>query len=52
MEPPLPAIELGETVETMFTSNSPAVVVAEEGKPVGVLTRADLLEFLAHGGAG
>ena len=52
MEPPLPAVELGETVETMFTSNSPAVVVAEEGKPVGVLTRADLLEFLAHGGAG
>ncbi len=52
MEPPLPAVELDETVETMFTSNSPAVVVAEEGKPVGVLTRADLLEFLAHGGAG
>jgi cystathionine beta-synthase len=52
MEPPLPAIELDETVDTMFTSNSPAVVVAEEGKPVGVLTRADLLEFLAHGGAG
>ena len=25
-----------------------AVVVAREGKPVGVLTRSDLLEFLAH----
>ena len=52
MQPPLPAVELDETVDDVFTSNSPAVVVAEEGKPVGVLTRADLLEFLAHGGAG
>jgi predicted transcriptional regulator len=25
-----------------------AVVVAREGKPVGVLTRSDLLDFLAH----
>jgi predicted transcriptional regulator len=25
-----------------------AVVVAREGRPVGVLTRTDLLEFLAH----
>jgi CBS domain-containing protein len=24
-------------------------VVADEGRPAGVLTRADLLEFLAHG---
>jgi CBS domain-containing protein len=24
------------------------VVVAVQGKPVGVLTRSDLLEFLAH----
>jgi len=24
------------------------VVVAHEGRPVGVLTRSDLLEFLAH----
>jgi CBS domain-containing protein len=23
-------------------------VVCEDGKPVGVLTRSDLLEFLAH----
>ncbi len=55
MEPPLPAVEQGETVETVFqdlATGSPAVVVAQQGKPVGVLTRADLLEFLAHGGAG
>ena len=23
-------------------------IVADEGKPIGVLTRSDLLEFLAH----
>jgi cystathionine beta-synthase len=54
MEPPLPAVEQGESVETVFqeiATGSPAVVVAEEGRPVGVITRADLLEYLAHGGA-
>jgi cystathionine beta-synthase len=54
MEPPLPAVEQGETVETVFqeiATGSPAVVVAKEGRPVGVITRADLLEYLAHGGA-
>jgi cystathionine beta-synthase len=54
MEPPLPAVEQGESVETVFqeiATGSPAVVVAKEGRPVGVITRADLLEYLAHGGA-
>ena len=51
MEPPLPAVEIDESVETVFTDLSgtaPAVLVAESGKPVGVLTRADLLEYLAR----
>src|SRR5919199_1312868 len=51
MEPPLPAVEIDESVDTVFTDlsgESPAVVVAERGRPVGVLTRADLLEYLAH----
>jgi cystathionine beta-synthase len=51
MEPPLPAVEIAETVETVFadlSGGSPAVVVAETGRPVGVLSRADLLEYLAH----
>jgi len=51
MEPPLPAVEIGDTVDTVFadlSSGSPAVVVAREGRPAGVLTRADLLEYLAH----
>ena len=51
MEPPLPAVELSESVETVFTDlsgSAPAVLVADSGKPVGVLTRADLLEYLAR----
>ena len=51
MEPPLPAVEIRDTVDTVFadlSSGSPAVVVAREGRPAGVLTRADLLEYLAH----
>jgi cystathionine beta-synthase len=55
MEPPLPAVEIDESVDTVFadlSAGNPAVVVARSGKPVGVLTRADLLEYLAHGRAG
>ncbi len=51
MEPPLPAIEADESVDRVFadlSGGNPAVVVAESGKPVAVLTRADLLEYLAH----
>ncbi len=51
MEPPLPAIEIDDTVDTVFadfSAGTPAVVVAQTGRPVGVLTRADLLEYLAH----
>jgi cystathionine beta-synthase len=51
MEPPLPAVEIRDSVETVFadfSAGNPAVVVARAGRPVGVLTRADLLEYLAH----
>jgi len=50
MEPPLPAVEIGASVDTVFadlSAGNPAVIVARSGKPVGVLTRADLLEYLA-----
>jgi predicted transcriptional regulator len=39
------------TVDDVFstlTGGTNAVVVATDGSPVGVLTRSDLLEFLAH----
>ncbi|HEV3407684.1 MAG TPA: CBS domain-containing protein, partial [Gaiellaceae bacterium] len=51
MEPPLPAVEIDESVDTVFadlSGGTPAVVVSSGGRPVGVLTRADLLEYLAH----
>jgi hypothetical protein len=31
-----------------LTGGGSAVVVAREGKPTAVLTRSDLLEYLAH----
>jgi cystathionine beta-synthase len=51
MQPPLAAVEASATLDEVFatlTSGMNAVVVAREGKPVGVLTRSDLLDFLAH----
>jgi cystathionine beta-synthase len=51
MQPPLAAVEEGASVEAVFaalTGRSNAVLVAREGKPVGVVTRSDLLEYLAH----
>jgi cystathionine beta-synthase len=51
MQPPLAAVDADETVDTVFsamTNGSPAVVVATNGRPAGMLTRSDLLEYLAH----
>jgi cystathionine beta-synthase len=51
MQPPLVAVEASATLDDVFatlTAGGNAVVVAREGKPVGVLTRSDVLEFLAH----
>jgi cystathionine beta-synthase len=51
MQPPLAAVEASATLDEVFatlTGGMNAVVVAREGKPVGVLTRSDLLDFLAH----
>jgi cystathionine beta-synthase len=51
MQPPLAAIDADEPLDEVFATLSGrtnAVVVARDGRPVGVLTRTDLLEFLAH----
>jgi cystathionine beta-synthase len=51
MQPPLAAVEGDQTLDQVFatlTGRTNAVVVAHRGKPVGVLTRSDLLEYLAH----
>src|SRR5881409_2447144 len=51
MQPPLAAVEATQTLDEVFSTLSGrtnAVVVAQSGTPIGVLTRSDLLEFLAH----
>jgi predicted transcriptional regulator len=51
MEAPLPTVDIAESVDTVFadlSGESRAVVVVRAGLPAAVLTRADLLEYLAH----
>src|SRR4051795_1120690 len=51
MQPPLAAVDIGQSLDQVFSTLSGrtnAVVVASDGRPVGVLTRSDLLEYLAH----
>jgi cystathionine beta-synthase len=52
MAPPLPLVETGDPVEVAFErlQSAPAVVITHDGRTLGVLTRSDLLEFLAHRG--
>jgi cystathionine beta-synthase len=49
MGPALPLVGAGESVEDLrgHLERSDAVLVVDEGRPVGVLTRADLLAHLA-----
>ena len=51
MDPPLPTVELTATLDEAFgllSGGSPAVVAARGGRPAGVLTKLDILEYLAH----
>jgi cystathionine beta-synthase len=51
MDAPLPVVQTSAGVEEMFSDlarGAEAIVVADGSKPVGVLSRADLLEYLAH----
>ncbi len=50
MGPPLPLVEFSDPLEVAFAEfqQAPAVIVAKGGEALGILTRADLLEFLAH----
>ena len=50
MAPPMAMVEWDEPVESAFAEleHGPAVLVAKEGQVLGVLTRSDLLDFLAH----
>ncbi|MDP9242891.1 MAG: cystathionine beta-synthase [Actinomycetota bacterium] len=50
MGPPIPMVEFDDPVEVAFATlqQDPAVLVAKSGQVLGVLTRSDLLEHLAH----
>ncbi|CAN5549041.1 cystathionine beta-synthase [soil metagenome] len=51
MDAPLPVVQSSAGVEEMFQDlarGAEAIVVVDGSQPAGVLTRANLLEFLAH----
>jgi len=50
MAPPIPVVEWDASVDDAFTEleRAPAVLIAKAGQVLGVLTRSDLLDFLAH----
>jgi cystathionine beta-synthase len=51
MQGPLATVEADASVEEIvvaLTGGTNAVVVADAGSPVGVVTRSDLLDYLAH----
>jgi len=50
MQPPLAAVDSGASIDDVFaelTGTGGAVLVGHAGRPVAILTRSDLLEFLA-----
>lgn len=50
MDAPLATVAIDEEVENifpLFSNSSPALVVEENGQPIGIITRSDLLEFVA-----
>ena len=51
MEPPLALVGMGEAIEEVAArlQEAPAVLVLDGGRPVGILTRSDLLSFMERG---
>jgi cystathionine beta-synthase len=50
MDAPLPTIGTGETIDQAAArlQDSPAVLALDQGHPIGILTRSDLLVYLAR----
>jgi cystathionine beta-synthase len=51
MDRPLPTVDAGASLDIAFallSNGAPAVVAVHDGRPAGVVTKLDLLEFLAH----
>src|SRR6185369_15085837 len=49
MEPAMPMVGIGETVSDVVDrlDTAPSVLVLDGGHPIGILTRSDVLSFLA-----
>jgi cystathionine beta-synthase len=54
MDQPLPIVDVGTSLDAAFAllEGSSALIAMREGRPAGVVTRLDLLEYLAHRPAG
>jgi cystathionine beta-synthase len=51
MEAPFPVVQASEDVERLYaelSAGAPALLAAADGRPVSIITKADLLEFVAH----
>ena len=51
MDPPLPLVEASASLDAAFaelSGTSSALVVVRGGRPIGIVTKLDLLEYLAH----
>ena len=51
MDSPLPLVEASASVDEAFallSDGAPAVVAVQAGRPAGLVTKLDLLEYLAH----
>jgi cystathionine beta-synthase len=51
MESPFPVVQANEDVERLYaelSAGAPALLAASDDRPVSIITKADLLEFVAH----
>jgi len=51
MDAPFPVVQANEDVERLYaelSAGAPALLAAADERPVSVITKADLLEFVAH----
>jgi cystathionine beta-synthase len=50
MEAPFPVVQSSDDIERLYAelSGAPALLAARDGAPISVITKADLLEFVAH----
>ena len=51
MDPPFPVVQATDDIERLYqelSGGAPALLAARNDRPVSVITKADLLEFVAH----